>query len=337
MSHQSPTKPKSRSFSLLSHPSDLHCILFHGLLLAGYALAFWIYLHPVETGIETTADRAAFIAAAALMLGWISGIDVGVNYHNHSHRPIFRSKFLNRWFGRCWTVSGGWPEYFWWYAHVVVHHKRLLSQTDWTLPKKTSSGEWEHLIRYSLLHWPWRNIVHLWSEFRPSNAGWPKSRQALKELSIFLALWSIPFWIDVNMAIWLWVLPQWIGNVLVMGPGMYAQHAGCEEPGEHHDYRHSTTFVSRFFNLIMFNIGYHAEHHSHPGVHWSELPEFHESIKSQLIEEGAHVVPFGYYKGGYLLSRGSEEFHLQDPRYQSIEKETSIAESSETETVSIGN
>ncbi|MCP3919284.1 MAG: hotdog fold thioesterase [bacterium] len=53
----------------------------------------------------------------------------------------------------------------------------------------------------------------------------------------------------------------------------------------------------------MFNIGYHAEHHSFPHVHWSELPALHAEAREELIADGAHVVPFGYLRGGLLLSR----------------------------------
>jgi hypothetical protein len=107
---------------ILAHPQDWHCIIFHFLCLAAYACAFWLYQHPTLVGVTGWWSRTAFVAASAAMLGWISGIDVGVNFHNHSHRPIFISHFVNRWFGRLWTFSGGWPSFFWEYCHVTVHH-----------------------------------------------------------------------------------------------------------------------------------------------------------------------------------------------------------------------
>ena len=97
---------------VLSHPQDGHCILFHTICLAAYACAFWLYLHPSSAHITGWWSRIAFVAASSVVLGWISGIDVGVNFHNHSHRPIFRSPFVNRWYGRLWTFPGGWPSFF---------------------------------------------------------------------------------------------------------------------------------------------------------------------------------------------------------------------------------
>jgi len=314
--------------ALFAHREDIHLVVYHLLSLAAYGAAFWLYLHPQVAGIDGPWSRAAFVVAAALMLGWISGIDVGVVFHNHTHKKIFRAEWLNRWFGRIWTFSGGWPSYYWWYSHVIVHHSNLLGPTDWTLPKRKADGSFEGIYTYSLLHWPWRYIPHLWRDFSSARGGKQVPRQSAIELAIFLALWSIPFWIDPWMALGLWVLPQWIGNALIMGPGMYAQHAGCRPKSLQDPYGHSNTYLSRFFNLTMFNIGYHVEHHDYPQVHWSELPAFHEEMKGQLIAGGAHVVPFGYYRASRLLSprfseaqeaRAQAEFAANDPDYRAPE------------------
>ncbi|MBP7147529.1 MAG: fatty acid desaturase [Acidobacteria bacterium] len=294
---------------------------FHILALASYAVAFWIFLHPAVAGLDRAPEMLAFVAAAGLMLGWISGVDVGVNFHNHVHRRVFRADWLNRWFGRLWTFSGGWPSYYWEHSHLL-HHERVLDPTDWTLPRRRKNGEWENLFVYSLAHWPWRYARHLWHDFTSGTAGPGTGRRAAIELAWFAAFWSIPFLVDPLMALALWVFPQFVANIAVMGPGMYAQHFGCHEPTADEPYSHSNTFLSRFFNLTMFNIGYHIEHHQHPLVHWSALPRLHEQWKGRLAAGGAHVVPFGYYRGGQLLSalfggdRGRHIFLRQHPDYR---------------------
>ena len=121
MMKQSNGEAQSR-WAILAHPEDVHCVVFHLLTLAAYGCAFWLYLHPELVHIKGVWSRLAFVAAAAIMLGWIAGIDLGVNFHNHTHRRIFRVEWLNRWFGRLWTFSSGWPSFYWWHAHVVVHH-----------------------------------------------------------------------------------------------------------------------------------------------------------------------------------------------------------------------
>lgn len=278
---------------LLAHPQDIHCLVYHLACLAAYGLAFWTYHHPAEAGITGPASRIAFVLAAAGMLGWASGVDVGVNFHNHAHVPIFRSRFLSRWFARLWTFSGGWPSFFWTHAHIRVHHANTLAPEDWTLPRLRADGTVEGFWRYCLLHWPWRFAVHLWKDF---TSGRGLGRKALREFAIFLCLWSIPFWIDPVMALGLWVLPQWIGNVSFMGAGMYLQHVYCVPKSEEHPFNHSNVFVQRLFNLLMFNIGYHLEHHDYPSVHWSDLPALHQQLKPELVKSGTRVLAdHGYY------------------------------------------
>lgn len=301
---------------ILANSHDQHCVIFHLICLAAYAGAFWLYLHPGAAGISGPWSRAAFVMAAALLLGWISGIDIGVNFHNHSHRRIFTSHFLNQWFGRFWTVSAGWPSFFWEYAHVTVHHANLLHENDWTLPRHNLNGEFEDFRVYALVAWPWRYMVHLWNDLI-ANPG--RRRKALREFAIFLPLWSIPFWIDPVMALWLWALPHWVANCLVMAPGMYVQHSGCVRKSPARPVSHSTVFLAKFFNYTMFNIGYHLEHHDHPRVHWSELPALHERLKMELIDGGAHVVPYGFYFASILLAGPPERrsrFAEQDVRYK---------------------
>ena len=305
----------SKPSRILSNPQDWHCVIFHIICLAAYLSAFWLYLHPRAAHITSPWSRIAFVLASAVLLGWISGIDVGVNFHNHSHRPIFISHFLNRWFGRFWTFSGGWPSFFWEYCHVTIHHAKFLSADDWTLPKHDANGKFENFQRYLFTHWPWRISIHLWRDLTSRKS---LRRRSLRELIIFLALWSIPFLINPAMALWLWVLPHWIANAFVMNSGMYVQHSGCVEKTPAKPVSHSTVFVSNFFNLTMFNIGFHLEHHDHPRVHWAELPELHQRLKKNMIDGGAHIVPYGNYHAAFLLAGDNDRrkrFDEQDSRY----------------------
>lgn len=308
---KNPKKKEGSKHWLFSHPQDVHCAIFNLVVLACYGAAFWLYRHPETAGIDGPWDLAAFTLGAALLLGWISGVNVGVNFHNHAHRPIFRSAFLNRWFERFWTFSGGWPAAYWRHAHVRVHHEGLLGDADWTMPRRRSDGRFESVYLYVLCHWPWRHLPHLVRDFRSGGRGGRGrsggerqrvGREALKEGLIFLALWSVPFAIDPVMACLLWLLPQWIGNAVIMGTGMYVQHAGCVPKSEEHPHRHSNGFLSPFFNLTMFNIGYHVVHHEFAQVHWSALPAFHRRMKKRLVEKGVHVVPYGYYRAASLCS-----------------------------------
>lgn len=296
-------KVRPQSSRLFSHPADVHCAIYNVVVLACYGLAFWLWLNPEISHLDSVADKIAFCLGAGFLLGWISGVNVGVVFHNHAHRPIFKNETLGRWFGHIWTFTGGWPAFYWYHNHVVVHHANLLDEElDWTMPKRRPDGRFESVYRYIFLAWPWRYVPHIWRDFKSSRGGAWVRRRAIKDGLIFLALWSIPWFIDPWMAIGLWVFPQWIGNAVIMGSGMYVQHAQLPEKQSTAHY-HSNTFLSPFFNLTMFNIGYHVEHHEYGQVHWSALPRFHLKMKDRYLREGWHVVPYGYYHAAHIVSR----------------------------------
>jgi fatty acid desaturase len=314
--------------AILVNPEDIHCIIFHVVCLVAYGLAFWLYLHPEIARITDIGSRLAFVGASALMLGWISGVNIGVNFHNHVHRKIFRLPWLNLWITRLWAFSGGWPGFFWEYHHLIIHHPRVMNSEDWTAPRYRSDGCFENIYRFCFAHWPCRYIVHLWQEFRAGGKGEYTRHRAVKELVIFLCLWSIPFWIDPLMALGLWALPHYIANVVIIGTGMYVQHVGCMKPSSEHPYRHSVTFISPFFNLTMFNIGYHIEHHAVPSIHWSQLPAFHERLKPDLIRDKAHIVPSGYYYWGIRLLFEPERTALSKGKFALTQHPDYLATSS---------
>jgi fatty acid desaturase len=301
-----------RNPRLLSHPEDIHSVVFLLLTFANYFSAFYIYLRLLETVLA----KALFIAGVGTMLGWTAGINLGVVFHNHLHRGSLRNPHLNSWIGRIWTIPSGWPSHFWQYKHTVIHHKHVCKSKDWVQPRTLNNGRYESLYRYILCHWPWRYATRLWREFTGANRR--RNRRALREFLIFLLFWLAPFAVDPFLGIGLWLYPRWFGSAFILGTGMYTQHAGGSSDNK---YSAPTTFLSEFFNLTMFNVGFHTEHHASPSVHWSELPELHIRLRDELIRGGAHVVPYGSYRAGRLLSSLSdpkgafEEFRKQHRAY----------------------
>jgi fatty acid desaturase len=171
-------------------------------------------------------------------------------------------------------VVGGWPPLFWRHLHVAVHHAHLFEPRDWTLPIHKPDGSLESSASYQLRHWPWRTVYHFVKEIRTGL--FPRS-VAFRDLFWFALVWSIPFWIDWRMALWLWVLPHWCANCITLNRGMYVQHAGCARHLHDRSHPHSNDFLTPFFNRTMFHIGYHGEHHDSPGTQWAELPDYYKA------------------------------------------------------------
>lgn len=60
--------------------------------------------------------------------------------------------------------------------------------------------------------------------------------------------------------------------LLVYLPGILLGLALCTAQGHFEHAGGTTSHYGWLYNLLFFNDGYHAEHHSHPGLHWTRLP-----------------------------------------------------------------
>jgi hypothetical protein len=60
-------------------------------------------------------------------------------------------------------------------------------------------------------------------------------------------------------------------------PGYFLGLLLCALHG-YYEHEHGTTsHYGRLYNLLLFNDGYHVEHHAHPGVHWRRLPQHRDA------------------------------------------------------------
>jgi hypothetical protein len=105
--------------------------------------------------------------------------------------------------------------------------------------------------------WRDRHLRHHRGDDRPLR--W--TRNAILESGLVLGLWLVA----MAMAPWFFAT--------VYLPGYAAGMTLCWLQG-HFEHVHGTTtsHYGRLYNLLFFNDGYHIEHHTRPGEHWTRLP-----------------------------------------------------------------
>ena len=87
------------------------------------------------------------------------------------------------------------------------------------------------------------------------------SKQLMLETALVFCLWT-------TMAA---IAPRFF--VVVYLPGYRAGLALCAMQGHwEHALGEPTSHYGRIYNFLCFNDGYHAEHHSNPAAHWTNLP-----------------------------------------------------------------
>ncbi|HLJ45179.1 MAG TPA: fatty acid desaturase [Bryobacteraceae bacterium] len=92
------------------------------------------------------------------------------------------------------------------------------------------------------------------------------SCQLLTETALVLGLWALLAWLEPRFLMLAYVPGYLAGLGLCVAQGYWEHHSG---PAVSH--------YGRLYNSLCFNDGYHAEHHSNPAVHWTELPRHREA------------------------------------------------------------
>jgi fatty acid desaturase len=214
------------------------------------------------------AMRTVPLLLAACFLSFLNVIVA----HNHLHQGIFHSRRLNMGlryflsFGALYAISTNVP------AHNLVHH-HFDDDGDW---------DWAD-SRYVNFRWNLLNLLHF-----PNRVGtvglagterWMRGygrkdirRQHAGEKFFALGLTAVLLVIDFWPALFFIVIPQLWGARGILRLNLL-QHEACDITTE---WNHSRNFVGRFFNWLMCNNGYHTIHHNRSGLHWTELPAWHD-------------------------------------------------------------
>jgi hypothetical protein len=92
------------------------------------------------------------------------------------------------------------------------------------------------------------------------------------ELGLEVAL-VLSLWVGIAARAPVFFLSVYLPGYIV-GLGLCALHGYYEHASG------TTSHYGKLYNLLFFNDGYHVEHHANPGLHWTRLPEHHESARS---------------------------------------------------------
>jgi Fatty acid desaturase len=144
----------------------------------------------------------------------------------------------------------------WWNANTISHyfiHRPFFRSRS---ANRAFAAYLSVLLGFPHVLWRDRHLAH----HAGVAARTRLSRDLVMQASLVLALWSVMlaaaplFFLSVY-------LPGWAAGLLLCGAHGYYEHA------------HGTTsHYGRLYNLLLFNDGYHVEHHAHPSAHWTRLP-----------------------------------------------------------------
>ena len=103
-------------------------------------------------------------------------------------------------------------------------------------------------------------------------------------ISLTIAAINLNFWQE---ALKLWILPIVVGQPFLM---LYLldEHMGCDHvPDMLRNTR--TTLTNPLVRFLAWNMPYHVEHHTYPGIPFHALPKLHQMLKPRI-----HYLSNGY-------------------------------------------
>jgi len=255
------THSAQKGFSIFRYKEDRIPVL---IILTLTVVDFILYF---------TVTNGWFLFAYYLLMIIPKGTICAWNHH-HQHLFTFRNTLLNRGLEFAYALHTGVTTHLWRLHHVLGHHLNFLDQekdeSRWKRKNGARMGVIEYTLDVALTAYP---------------RGFRVGRKHPKQLKPFVIFTLITF-IIVALLVWykpleaflLFVLPM-ITSLLFTAYVTYEHHSGLDTQNE---FEASYNNLNPMYNLFTGNLGYHTAHHHKQGVHWSKLPQLHQTIEDKI-------------------------------------------------------
>lgn len=214
--------------------------------------------------------------------------------HETIHETAFKSTWLNIWIAYiCGSIIFLPPRWFreFHYAH---HRHTNIPELDPELavPKPRTLIEyckylsgiplWIFHIKTLIINALGKNK----DNFVPKNKFKALAHESRWFLTGYFMLLMMSLYFKTTLLIWLWLIPIILGQPFLRAY-LLAEHTLCPQVTNILA-NTRTTLTNRIIKMIAWNMPYHAEHHSLPGVPFYRLPAFHVYLEAHLkiVENG---------------------------------------------------
>jgi fatty acid desaturase len=260
-----------------------------------------IFRHPADRlpillfGVFFTCDLAVYALVDSiawlclwLVLGFIPKGAICAWNHHHQHLSVFRLPALNRLLELMYGLQTGIPSHAWVLHHSLGHHVNYLDQkrdeSRWRRDDATMMGE----VEYSL-------VVAATAYGR----AWQVYKRSGQHGTIFVVMSTLTVGLAGLLLAWrpvpavlVFIAPM-LTMIVYTAWATYTHHAGKRTTNH---FVASNNILHRGYNILTGNLGYHTAHHYRPGVHWSRLPDLHDTI-ARFIPSDCYVSPGLPFKG----------------------------------------
>lgn len=249
------------------------------LIMVAIVLIQWIsyvawVIHFEDLGLITHAG----IFFVMLFIAYYNPI---VITHNFLHTPFFKNHRLNRFFSLFNSMNMGLPQIIYKYHHLN-HHRHNNSLED---PSSTflfgKDGKQEYWIKYCALSFFRDGTQKAWKLAVDKG----ESSILYSELGMVLAFWAFLMVVSWKFFFFIYV-PLYLCQWFLAHVENYYEHYMASDPSNR--YANSVSVYYSWYNFLMFNEGYHQEHHISPQEHWTKRPEVSKKFQEQMKAANAY-------------------------------------------------
>lgn len=236
-------------------------------------IALFVAYFGVDLIVFLTAESLGFVVFW-MLLGILPKAFISSWNHHHQHVETFTYPLCNRLLEIIYGFQTGIVSHGWVLHHVLGHHVNYLDQEKDPSRWKRKDGQTMGEIEYAF-------TVALTGYSRAFRVGrrFPRPQRTFVLMGcITFGLLAFFFYIHWVNALFIFALPMMI-SLFITAWHTYSHHAGVDSQNT---LEASYNITEKWHNLLTGNLGYHTAHHLRPALHWSKLPQFHETIKAEI-------------------------------------------------------
>lgn len=243
-------------------------------------------------GLSLLAWAAAFSDLSLVANFVIFGIELLAFYfnpivitHNFLHTPFFQNNSVNRIFSTMNSMNLGLPQILYKYHHLN-HHRHNNSMED---PSSTylfgKNNQQEHWVPYSAFSLLRDGTQKAWAQTLQKKEG----QLLATEIVAVVIFWAALVMINWRFFVFAYTPLFYCGWFLAHVEN-YFEHYKAKAPSDR--FGNAVSYYPDWYNALMFNEGYHQEHHISPQDHWTKRPETQKRFKDQMEKAGAYSAKY---------------------------------------------
>lgn len=205
--------------------------------------------------------------------------------HEFCHRPWFKADWANRCCAVFNSVNLGYPVLLYNFVHLA-HHRYDNGPLDPTSTYRFGKdGKQEHWFRYAILGVFRDDTKYALREVKKHG----KRRQLAFEVAAVVL--GLAAWVAISWRFFLLAyVPLFFWGQFIVRISAYFGHFNATDVNDR--YANSVNYYGRLWNLLMFNEGYHQEHHIRPQEHWSERSKTTRDFADEMQTSDTYVESF---------------------------------------------